>query len=119
LLLLLLLLGAVNSATILKAIETNKTLQMAIMGGQARDKDPDRKNNHMPCTEMFPNGGELELLIRETDPWLVFVSCAVLFWLSGWAGAFNPGVDCGKSCADVAPPPPFAWMTSLFTLQAV
>lgn len=57
------------------AIASNSTYQHVLLGGKAlgmkaRNKDPNRKKTHGPCAEVFPPGGEMEQLVRETDPWL-------------------------------------------------
>lgn len=54
-----------------EAIAKNKTMQATILGSQARVKMKGRNTQtHVSCTEMFPRGGELEQIVRETDPWL-------------------------------------------------
>ena len=52
------------------SIVANTTLQRELLGQKERKKDPTRKKTHAPCAEIFPLGGEMEQLVRETDPWL-------------------------------------------------
>lgn len=61
---------AVNWAKF-EAIAKNETMQAELLGTKAHEKMAGRTTrSHASCSEMFPPGGELEQLVRETDPWL-------------------------------------------------
>ena len=54
-----------------EVIANNKTEQFLLLGSKAHEKMAGgATETHASCKEIFPPGGEMEALVKETDPWM-------------------------------------------------